>query len=87
MLLSLAAFVVGLLLFGRLAELEAGPEVAKHAMWLLALFPASLFFSAVYTEALFLLLSVGAFLAARAGALGVGGDPRRSWPRRRATSA
>ena len=45
-------------------------SVARRAVWLLALFPASLFFSAVYTEALFLLLSVGSFYAARRGTSG-----------------
>jgi hypothetical protein len=45
-------------------------------VWLLALFPGSLFFSAAYSESLFLALSVGALYAAReerwawAGALG-----------------
>ena len=67
-LISLVAFAVGLVLFDRLAVLETGSSlVARRAVWLLALFPASLFFSAVYTEGLFLALSVGAFLAARNG--------------------
>ena len=67
-LISLVAFAVGLVLFDRLAVLETGSSlVARRAVWLLALFPASLFFSAVYTEGLFLALSVGAFLAARSG--------------------
>src|SRR3954453_816748 len=67
-LISLAAFVAALVLFERLAVLETGSTpIARRAVWLLALFPASLFFSAVYTEALFLLLSVGSFYAARQG--------------------
>jgi hypothetical protein len=67
-LISLLCFAGGLLLFDRLALLETGrASVARRSVWLLALFPASLFFSAVYTEALFLVLSVGAFLAARQG--------------------
>ena len=37
------------------------------ALLLVAFFPAALFFSAVYSESLFLLLSVGAVLAARQG--------------------
>ncbi len=40
---------------------------------LLALFPTSLFFGAPYTESLFLLLSVGAFYAARTGRWPVAG--------------
>src|SRR3954469_19395075 len=67
-LISLAAFTAALVVFERLAVLETGSApVARRAVWLLALFPASLFFSAVYTEALFLLLSVGSFYAARRG--------------------
>src|SRR3954467_13093436 len=67
-LISLVCFAIGLALFDRLALLETGRAVvARRSVWLLALFPASLFFSAVYTEALFLALSVGAFLAARQG--------------------
>jgi len=67
-LLSLVAFAAALVLFDRLTVLETGDAlVARRAVWLLALFPASLFFSAVYTEALFLLLSVGSFYAARQG--------------------
>jgi hypothetical protein len=67
-LISGVAFVAALVLYRRLAVLETGSDaVARRAVWLLALFPASLFFSAVYTEGLFLLLSVGAFYAARKG--------------------
>jgi len=75
-LLSVACFLAALALLHRLVALELGERHARPTLLLLAFFPASLFFSAVYTEALFLLLSVGAFLAARherwavAGALG-----------------
>ena len=53
-------------------------------MWALALFPGALFFSAVYSEALYLALSVGCVLRARtgrwawAGALGALGAATRS---------
>src|SRR3954449_2473339 len=68
LLISLAAFTAALVLFDRLAVLETGSAaIGRRAVWLLALFPASLFFSAVYTEGLFLLLSVGSFYAARRG--------------------
>jgi hypothetical protein len=40
---------------------------------LLLVFPASLFFSAVYTESVFLALSAGALLAARRGRFGIAG--------------
>ena len=63
--LSCAAFVVGLALLHRLAVLEVGAEGARWAVVSLALFPGSLWFSAVYSESLFLMVSVGAVLAAR----------------------
>ena len=64
---SLACFAGALWLLERLVELELGQRVAGTAVWLLALFPASLFFSAPYSESLFLLVSVGAFYTARTG--------------------
>jgi hypothetical protein len=66
-LLSTACFAGALVVLHRLAELELGPEAARWTVWALALFPMSFFFSAVYAEALFLLLSVGAVYAARTG--------------------
>lgn len=66
-LVSLVALVVALVLLGRLVELDFGAPAAGRTLWLVALFPAAIFLSAVYTEALFLALSVGAFLCARQG--------------------
>jgi hypothetical protein len=66
-LVSLASFAIALVLLHRLADLDFGPDVARRAVWLIALFPAAVFFSAVYTEALFLVLSVGTVYAARKG--------------------
>ena len=66
-LLSTACFAGALAVLHRLAELELGPEAARWTVWALALFPMSFFFSAVYAEALFLLLSVGAVYAGRTG--------------------
>ena len=60
-LCSLAAF----LLLGRLVAAEFGSRVARRTLLYYALFPTGLFLSAVYTEALFLLLSVSVFLALR----------------------
>jgi mannosyltransferase PIG-V len=73
LLISLAAFLTSLVLLGRLTELELGPEAARRAIVLLAFFPTALFFSAVYTEALFLALELGAFYAARRGRWGWAG--------------
>jgi Mannosyltransferase (PIG-V) len=75
-LVSLVAFFVALLLLYRLTELELGSAAAGRTVVLVAFFPAAVFFSAAYTESLFLALSVGVLLAARrerwalAGALG-----------------
>jgi hypothetical protein len=63
--ISLASFAAALLLLGRLTELELGPSTARATVLLLAFAPLAFFFSAVYTESLFLLFSVGALLAAR----------------------
>jgi hypothetical protein len=82
--ISLAAFAVSLVLLHRLTTLELGADVAGRTVVLLAFFPTALFFSAVYTEALFLLLELGAFYAARrgrwawAGALGALGSATRN---------
>src|SRR5436190_2352976 len=63
--LSLAALLVALTVLHRLAVLEIGADAAGAAVVLLAVFPAAYCFSAVYSESLFLALSVGAIYAAR----------------------
>jgi hypothetical protein len=84
LLVSLASFLVALVLLGRLTELELGPDAGRRAIVLLAFFPTALFFSALYTEALFLALELGAFYAARrgrwawAGVLGALGSATRN---------
>jgi hypothetical protein len=76
LLISLVCAFVGTMLFHRLTDLELGRPAAKAATWALLAFPGSMWFTAVYSEGLFLLLSVGCLLAARqrmwavAGALG-----------------
>jgi len=64
-LVSTAAFAAALVLLHRLTDLELGPAAARDAVLLTALSPMSFFFSAVYSEALFLALSLGAVYAAR----------------------
>jgi mannosyltransferase PIG-V len=66
-LVSLACFLVALVLLHRLAAIELGPRYARGAVLLVAFFPTAFFFSAVYSESLFLALSVGTVLAARRG--------------------
>jgi len=51
----------------RLTEIELGDDAARHTVYLLAFSPMAFFLSAVYSEALFLMLSVGCVLAARTG--------------------
>jgi hypothetical protein len=64
-LISIVAFALALVLLHRLAELELGHRAADATVLLLAFAPLSFFFTAIYTESLFLLLSVGSVLAAR----------------------
>jgi hypothetical protein len=64
-LVSLAALVVALYLLHRLVAIDLGARTADLAVALMAFFPMAFFFSAVYTESLFLALSIGAFYAAR----------------------
>jgi hypothetical protein len=71
--LSCSAFVVALAALHRLALIEVGPEAARWSVLGLALWPGALWFSAAYSESLFLMVSVGAVLAARTGRWGVAG--------------
>lgn len=71
-----AAFLASLYLLWHLVAMDHPQAVASRTLWLAAAFPLGLFWSAIYTESLFLLLAVGCVLAARnrlwplAGALG-----------------
>jgi Mannosyltransferase (PIG-V) len=75
--ISLAALAAALVLLHRLTALELGRRAADVTVLLVAFAPLSLFFSAVYTESLFLALSVGSIHATRRGrwklACGLGG--------------
>jgi hypothetical protein len=64
-LISLASLLGALYLLHRLTELELGPGPARATVRLIAFAPVAYFFSAPYTESLFLLLSVGSLYAAR----------------------
>jgi hypothetical protein len=73
-LFSLAAFAAALYCLHRLTALELGEsgrlgsaDVAGLAVLVTALAPMAFYFSAVYSESLFLALSVGLFLCARRG--------------------
>ena len=75
-LVSNAALLGALFLLYRLIALDFSRPVARRALIYLAFFPTAFYFSAVYSESLFLLLSVGCLYAARrdrwwlAGAVG-----------------
>ena len=63
---SLAALLGALYLLHRLVALELGSaRVARDAVLMISLFPGALWLGVPYSESLFLLLSVGAFYAAR----------------------
>ncbi|MFA9270738.1 MAG: mannosyltransferase family protein [Baekduiaceae bacterium] len=64
---SLVALTAALVALHRLTALDFGDGVARGAVLAVAFFPMSFFLSAVYSEALYLALSVGSFLAARTG--------------------
>ena len=64
---SLVAGSAAFVLLYRLTVIKLGQEVAHHTVLFLALAPTSLFFGAVYSESLFLLLAVATFLAAEKG--------------------
>jgi hypothetical protein len=65
MLISLVCFAMALRWLHALTDLELGPRAAEATTLLVCFAPLSFFFSAVYTESLFLMLTVGAVLAAR----------------------
>jgi hypothetical protein len=65
MVISFVSMLAGLTILYRLALLDLDERAAKITVLLVVLFPASLFLSAVYTESLFLVLSVSAVYAAR----------------------
>ena len=66
-LLVCVALLGALVLLYDLLRMDLDDEIARRALWCLALFPTSLFLSAVYTEAIFLFLAVLALRAARRG--------------------
>jgi hypothetical protein len=66
---SWLAYLVALAVLHRLASLELrDPRAARYAVLACALFPMAFFHTAVYSEGLFLALSLGAVYAARRGA-------------------
>jgi hypothetical protein len=66
-LISLACLFGALVLLHRLVALDHGRDAARLCVLLVAVFPGAVWFSSVYSESLFLLLSIGAVYAARTG--------------------
>ena len=56
LIVSSASFLLGLAAVDRLATRLAGADVSSRTVWLIALFPFSFFFTAVYADALYFCL-------------------------------
>jgi len=56
LIVSSAAFLLGLKAVDRLTTALAGPDVSRRTVWLIAVFPFSFFFTAVYADALYFCL-------------------------------
>lgn len=69
MAVSAVSFLWALVYLHRIGREELGPERALAAVALLAAYPFAVFYSAPYTEALFLLTSIGAYYHFRRGEL------------------
>jgi hypothetical protein len=65
--ISVICFWIALAIMHVLTEELLDRPTATRAVWICALFPASFFFTAYYTEGLFLALTTGAFLAVQRG--------------------
>ncbi len=72
-LIANISFIVGLLFVYWIVQLDFDRQIARITLWVLALFPMALFFSAVYTESLFLALAAGALYFARTNAWALAG--------------
>jgi hypothetical protein len=71
MLVSTVCFLLALVLLHRLIARRSGERIARTTVWLTAFFPVAYLFSSVYTESLYLLLTVLTFtLLERGWALG-----------------
>ena len=66
-LVSLAACLGAFVLLYRLAEAKLGADAARRTVVYLAICPMALFLGAVYSESLYLLLAVAAFVLAERG--------------------
>ncbi len=67
LVVSLAAYAGAMVVLFKLARAELGARVALWSVVLVSVFPTALFFQAVYSESLFLLLTLLVFWWARGG--------------------
>jgi hypothetical protein len=67
LLISNVSFFFGLLYLYKLLEREYDRAVARRAIFYVSIFPTAVFFSAVYTESLFFMLTVASFYYMRRG--------------------
>ena len=65
MFISLACCLGAFYLFYLLVEVDFGKELARRSVFYLAIFPTAFFFQTIYSESLFLLLTIGSLYAAR----------------------
>ena len=70
---SHVALIVAMLLLYRLLRLDLSRQLSYRTILYMLVFPASIFFSSIHSESLFLALSVGSFYAARRGGWGIAG--------------
>ena len=63
--ISLACCLGAFYLFYRLVEIDFSTDLARRSVFYMAIFPTALFFQTIYSESLFLLLTIGAIYAAR----------------------
>ena len=74
---TIASMALAVALF-RLVKIDFDEAIARQAVWFLLIFPTSFFLHLAYTESLFLLLVVAAFIACRRGDWLSAGDLRRA---------
>ena len=72
-LVSLAACAAAFVLLYRLGRMLLDEAAARRAVLYLAIFPTAVFLGAVYSESLYLALTIGTFLAAERGRYGLAG--------------
>lgn len=65
--ISNVSFFLSLIIFRKLIEIDFSKKISLLSILILAAFPTSFFFGAVYNESLFLLISLSAFYFARKG--------------------